>query len=176
MKFIISGRNFEVSDVLKERLIKKIGKLAKFFNPDTEVHTTFSMEKNNHVVEVTIPFNGVVFRAEEKNDDMFTSIDKIVDVLERQVRKNKTKVEKKIKSAPTKDSIVSELEDSDTDDKRLKIVESKKYSVKPMTLEEALMQLNLEDDNFLVFSNAATKQVNVLYRLEGGGVGLVEPE
>ncbi len=176
MKFIISGRNFEVSDVLKERLIKKVGKLAKFFNPDTEVHTTFSMEKNNHVVEVTIPFNGVVFRAEEKNDDMFTSIDKIVDVLERQVRKNKTRFEKKIKSAPAKDSIVSELKDSDTDDKRFKIVQSKKYSVKPMTLEEALMQLNLEDDDFLVFSNASTKQVNLVYRLDGGGFGLVEPE
>lgn len=175
MKFIVSGRNFEVTDALKNRLTKKVGKLAKFFNPDTEVHATFSMEKNNHVVEVTIPFNGMVFRAEEKNDDMFTSVDKVVDILEGQLRKSKTKLEKKIKGVVTKGSPVPLKESREAGDK-MRIFESKKYSVKPMTIEEAIMQMNLENDEFFVFSNVDTKQVNLVYRLKDGGYGLVESE
>ena len=176
MKFIVSGRNFEVTDELKGRLTKKVGKLEKFFNPDTEVHATFSTEKNKHIVETTISFNGVTFRAEEKNDDMFTSIDKVVDILEGQIRKNKTKIERKAKGIVAKGGMVQLRPVDETGRKKMKIRELKKYSVKPMTMEEALMQMNLDDDDFFVFSNVDTKQVNLIYKLKEGDYGLVEPE
>jgi len=176
MKFIVSGRNTEVTDVLKNRLTKKLGKLAKFFNPDTEVHSTFSTEKNKHIVEVTIPYNGVVYRAEEKNDDMFTSIDKVVDILEGQIRKTKTKSERKIRGFSAKGSLTSVTTKNEVERDKFRIQRLKKYSIKPMTVEEAIMQMNLEGDVFFVFSNVDTKQVNLVYKLKGGGYGLVEPE
>ena len=176
MKFIVSGKNYEVTDALKERVAKKVGKLSKFFNPDTEVHATFSSEKNKHIIEVTIPFNGTVFRAEEKNDEMFTSIDKIVDTLEAQIIKYKTKSEQKVKGIALKDSFRSTESMAEMDEDEFNIVESKNYSVKPMTVEEAIMQMNLEKDELFVFHNFDTKKVNVVYKLDNKKYGIIEPE
>ena len=174
MKFIVSGKNIEVTEALRDRVTRKLGKLEKFFNLGTEVHSTFSTEKNKHILEVTIPFNGVVFRAEEKNDDMYTSIDKIVDILEGQVRKHKTKLERKNKGV--KDTISPLFKVDDAGEKKFKVLECQKYSIKPMTMEEAMMQLDLENEQFLIFVNADTKKVNQVYKLKDGGYGLVEPE
>lgn len=176
MKFIVSGRNVEIPEVVKERLTKKIGKLEKFFNPDTEVYATFSTEKNEHILEVTIPFGGTVFRAEEKNDDMFACIDKIVDVLERQARKNKTKCERRIKGTVNKGSSNSSKSYLQAGTERGKIVEIQKYSVKPMTVDDAIKLMDLEENDFFIFSNAETDQVNLVYRLKNGKYGLVEPD
>ena len=174
MKFIVSGKNIEVTEALRDRVTRKLGKLGKFLKSDTEVHSTFSTEKNKHIVEVTIPFNGVIFRAEEKNDDMYTSIDKIVDILEGQIRKNKTKLERKNKGV--KDSISPLFKVDDAVEKKFKVLEIRKYSIKPMTIEEAMMQLDLENEEYLIFVNAQTKEVNKIYKLKDGGYGLVEPE
>ncbi|WP_094549293.1 ribosome hibernation-promoting factor, HPF/YfiA family [Petroclostridium xylanilyticum] len=97
MRFIITGRKLDVTDGLRDRIHKKLGKLDKFFDADTEVHVTLEVEKDRQIVEVTIPFNGMILRAEEANSDMYASIDKIVDTLERQIRKNNTRLAKKLK-------------------------------------------------------------------------------
>lgn len=173
MKFIVSGKNLDVTKALKEKVEKKIGKLSKFFNSDTEVHVTMSTEKNNHIIEVSIASNGTIIRAVEKNDDMYASIDKIVDTLETQIVKNKKKIDKKGKGAGSKGG----LNVAESDDKEgFKIVESKAYSEKPMTVEEAVMQMNLGNDELFVFHNFDTKKVNVLYRLNGNKYGIIEPE
>ncbi len=175
MKFIVSGRNLEVTDALKEKVTKKMGKLEKFFNPGTEAHITMSVQKNRQIIEVTIPFNGVVIRAEEANDDMYTSIDKVIDILERQIRRNKTRLEKKLREG----AFVTDNYNVDYDipeEHEFKVVRSKRFAVKPMTTEEAILQMNLLGHAFFMFSNAETKEVNVVYKRKNGNYGLIEPE
>ncbi|MCX7923697.1 MAG: ribosome-associated translation inhibitor RaiA [Clostridia bacterium] len=175
MKFIISGKNIEVTEALKEKVTKKISKLEKFFNPDTEVHVTLSVQKTRQIVEVTIPFNGVVLRAEESNGDMYAAIDKVVDVLERQIRKNKTRLEKKLHEVAFRVENFK-FEDEVPEEHNFEIVRSKRFAVKPMAVEEAILQMNLIGHEFFMFSNADTKEVNVVYRRKDGNYGLIEPE
>lgn len=177
MKYIVSGKNFEITDALKNRAIKKIGKLDKFFNPDTEAHVTMSVEKNRHIVEITIAFGGVLFRAEVSNEDMYASIDKAIDILERQIRKNKTRLEKRLRAGAFKvesDTAVDRVQDEE--EREFKVLRSKRFAVKPMTVEEAILQMNLLGHEFFVFSNAETKEVNVVYRRKDGNYGVIEPE
>jgi putative sigma-54 modulation protein len=182
MNFIVSGKNIEITEALRNRIEKKLGKLDKFFNPDTDVYVTMSVEKNRHIVEVTIPFNGVVLRAEEASDDMYASIDKVIDVLERQIRRNKTRLKKKIyngsiKKGAIKEEYFKQLESQeDVEEHEFKVVKSKKFAIKPMSLDEAILQMNLLGHEFFVFSNAETGDVNVVYKRKDGNYGLIEPE
>jgi len=182
MNFIVSGKNIEITEALRNRIEKKLGKLDKFFNPDTDVYVTMSVEKSRHIVEVTIPFNGVVLRAEEASDDMYTSIDKIIDVLEGQIRRNKTRLKKKIYNGSIKDGAIKEeyfehLESQeDEEEHEFKVVRSKKFAIKPMSLDEAILQMNLLGHEFFVFSNAETGDANVVYKRKDGNYGLIEPE
>lgn len=175
MKFIVSGKNIEVTEALKEKVIKKMGKLDKFFNPGTEVHVTMSVQKDRQIIEVTIPFNGVLLRAEEANDDMYASIDKVIDVLERQIRKNKTRLEKKLHEAAFATTNFDITEDI-AEEHEFKIVRSKRFAFKPMAVEEAILQMNLLGHEFFMFSNAETEKVNVVYKRKDGNYGLIEPE
>jgi len=172
MKFIFTGKNIEVTEAMKEKVRKKMKKFEKFFNENTEVNTTFRTEKNKQIIEAAILHNGNSYRAEEKNDDMYTSIDKIVDVLDGQIKKGKDKLLKKNKT----DSVKTILPTVKLSKQGKKITEISKYSIKPMAIQEAMMQLNLGNERFFLFSNSETKQVNLVYRLEDGGYGLVEPE
>lgn len=175
MKFIVSGKNLEVTEALKEKVVKKMGKLDKFFGPGTEAHVTMSVQRNRQILEVTIPFNGGVLRAEEANDDMYASIDKAIDVLERQIRKNKTRLEKKLHE----DAFVPgnfTLDEDIPEEEDFAIVRSKRFAIKPMDVEEAVLQMNLLGHSFFVFSNADTKEVNVVYKRKDGNYGLIEPE
>jgi putative sigma-54 modulation protein len=175
MKFIVSGKNFDVTESLKDRAVKKLGKLKKFFNEDTEVHVTMSVEKNRHIVEVTIPFNGIVIRAEVVNDDMYASFDKVIDILERQIRRNKTRIEKKIhEGVPLPDYFKGNAEEEEEEE--FKVVRSKRFAIKPMTVDEAILQMNLLGHEFFVFSNADTNKANVVYKRKDGNYGLIEPE
>lgn len=175
MKIIITGKNIEITDALRDRVTKKIGKLDKFFDRDTEAHVTLSVQKMRQIVEVTIPFNGIVLRAEEYNDDMYTSIDKTIDVLERQIRKNKTRLERKIYNNDFRiDSHT--FDDEVIEEQEFNIVRSKKFAVKPMDVEEAILQMNLLGHAFFMFYNADTRQVNVVYKRKDGNYGLIEPE
>ncbi len=179
MKIIITGRNFVVTEALKERVLKKVGKVEKFFKPEAEAQVRMSIQKNRHIMEVTIYFNGAVLRAEESSDDMYTSLDKAVDILEGQLRKYKTRLEKNLhKNAfktdeSQKDSKRGTATDEVTD---FNIVKTKRFAVKPMDMEEAILQMNLLGHSFFVFSNAHTNEVNVVYKRKDGDYGLIEPE
>lgn len=175
MKIIFSGKNIEITDALREKATKKLGKLDKFFDADTEAHVTMSVQKNRHIFEVTILFNGVLLRAEVENDDMYAAIDKSIDILERQIRRNKTRLAKKLREGSLRTenyAIKEEIEE----EKEFKVVRSKKFSPKPMTIEEAILQMNLLGHEFFVFFNAETKDTNVVYRRKDGNYGLIEPE
>ncbi|NMB96388.1 MAG: ribosome-associated translation inhibitor RaiA [Clostridiaceae bacterium] len=191
MNFIVSGKNIDITEALRNRVVKKLGKLDKFFNPDTDVYVTMSVEKSRHIVEVTIPFNGVVLRAEEESDDMYASIDKVIDVLEGQIRRNKTRLKKKIydgsiktgsvnglpKTGAIKAEYFEQIENQDDEEEReFKVVKSKKFAIKPMSVDEAILQMNLLGHEFFVFSNAETDDVNVVYKRKDGNYGLIEPE
>jgi putative sigma-54 modulation protein len=175
MKFIISGKNIEVTGALKEMVIKKIGRLEKFFHPNTEVHATMSVEKTRHILEVTISSNGLILRAEESTSDMYTSIDKVVDVIERQIVKNKTRLGKKLKAEALRAENVAAFTEVE-EENEFKVVRSKKFAIKPMAIEEAILQMNLLGHEFFMFSNADTKEVNVVYKRKDGNYGLIEPE
>ena len=174
MKFIISGKNLDVTDGLKAAIEEKIGKLERYFTPETEVHVTLSVEKERQKIEITIPMKGNIVRAEQVSDDMYVSIDLVEEVIERQLRKYKNKLVGRQQSAASlsKAFIEEEIEEDD----EIKIIRSKKFGMKPMDPEEACIQMDLLGHNFYVFRNAATDEVNVVYKRKGNTFGLIEPE
>ncbi|HHV59725.1 MAG TPA: ribosome-associated translation inhibitor RaiA [Clostridiaceae bacterium] len=178
MKINISGRNFEVTEALKERIEKKLGKLSKFFKPDADAQVRMSVQRNRHILEVTIYFNGAVLRAEESGDDMYACIDKVVDILERQLGKYKTRLAKSLHKNAFKfeNALKDEADKLQEEVTDFKIVKTKKFAIKPMAVEEAILQMNLLGHSFFVFSNAQTNEVNVVYKRKDGDYGLIEPE
>ncbi|WP_069650349.1 ribosome hibernation-promoting factor, HPF/YfiA family [Caloranaerobacter ferrireducens] len=175
MKIIVSGKNMEVTNALRDIVEKKMEKLDKYFHKDVEAHVTMNVEKNRQIIEVTIPFAGGIIRAEEANGDMYTSIDKVIDVLERQIRKHKTKLQKRNHSGETiRFENIIPLEENENDEPR--IVKTKRFAIKPMDAEEAVLQMELLGHNFFVFRNAVTDDVNVVYKRKDGNYGLIEPE
>jgi len=175
MKFIISGKNIEVTEALKERVELKIGKLNKLFNVGTEVHVTLSVEKNRQIVEVTIMYKGFIFRAEQVNEDMYASIDKVVDVLEKQIVKNKKRLEKRFKDESLKFDYLIETYGESIDEEH-NVIKNKKFALKPMTEEEAILQMNLLGHEFYMFRNSENEDINVIYKRKHGGYGLIQPE
>lgn len=175
MRIVVSGKNIVVTDALKDRVNKKLSKFERFFEPNTDAHATLSVEKGRHIFEVTIPFNGVILRAEEATDDMYMSIENVIEKLERQVRKQKTKLERRMKDYTLRfDALFDHIPEEEDDEVR--IVKTKKFAYKPMAAEEAALQMELLGHNFFVFSNADTEEVNVIYKRKDGNYGLIEPE
>ena len=175
MRITISGKNIVITDALKDRVSKKLSKFEKFFGPNTEAHATLSVEKGRHIFEVTIPFNGIILRGEEATDDMYMSIDNVIEKLERQIRKQKTKLERKMKDYNLSfDTLFENMPEEE--DNEIQIVKTKKFAIKPMPAEEAAMQMELLGHNFFVFSNSDTEEVNVIYKRKDGNYGLIEPE
>ena len=175
MKFIISGKNIEMTRTLKDRVIKKISKLDKFFDPWSEAQITMSVEKNRHLLDVTILSGGVVVRTDVSDVDMYACIDKALDKLEQQIKKNKSKWEKKHRDVSLKNNNLQSNFD-DNEENAPSIIPSKKFSIKPKSVEDAIMQMNEEGLDFLAFSNFETNQFNVVYIRKDGNYGLVEPE
>lgn len=174
MRYIISGKNIDVTEGLKEAIYDKIGKLEKFFNSDTEVVVTLSVEKLRQKIEVTIPVKGSIIRAEQVSDDMYVSIDLVEEIIERQMRKYKTKLANQLHAASNFQKEFMELEAEQ--DEGIKIVRSKRFAMKPMDVEEACVQMELLGHNFFVFRNSQTDEVNVVYKRKGNTYGLIEPE
>lgn len=172
MKITVRGKGTQVTNALKEYVEKRIGRLDKFFIENTEAQVTLTVEKDRHVVEVTIPVNGYIIRGEEETGDMYASIDLVVDKLEKQIEKYKTKLARRVKNGSLKDFVGK----NDSSLEEPKIVRTKSFSIKPMPPEEAILQMNLLGHSFFVFSNAETDQVNVVYRRKDGNYGLIEPE
>ncbi len=174
MKFIITGRNIDVTPGLKSAVEDKIGKLEKYFTPDTEVHVTLSVEKDRQKIEVTIPVKGTVIRSEQISSDMYVSIDLVEEIIERQLKKYKNKlIERQQGSHYLKPEFI---EKDYAEDDEVKIVRTKKFDIKPMYAEDACIQMELTGHNFFVFCNAETDQVNVVYKRKGNTYGLIEPE
>ena len=174
MKFIISGKNITVSQGLRTAVEDKLGKLERYFTPDTEVIVTLSVEKERQKIEVTIPVKGNIIRSEQVINDMYVSIDLVEEVIERQLRKYKNKIVDKQQAAANfqKEYIDKDYEEED----EVKIIRTKKFGIKPMYPEDACVQMELLGHNFFVFYNAETDQVNVVYKRKGNTYGLIEPE
>ncbi|WP_310601960.1 ribosome hibernation-promoting factor, HPF/YfiA family [Anaerosporobacter sp.] len=175
MRYIISGKNIDVTEGLKTAVYEKIGKLERYFTPETEIHVTLSVEKERQKIEVTIPMKGNIVRAEQVSTDMYVSIDLVEEIIERQLRKYKNKlIEKKQSAINFNQAFVDDEEDYD--DEEINIIRTKRFAVKPMDAEEACIQMELLGHNFFVFRNAETDEVNVVYKRKGNTFGLIEPE
>lgn len=174
MQYIISGKNIDVTDGLKAAVEEKIGKLERYFTPDTEIHVTLSVEKERQKIEVTIPMKGNIIRAEQVSSDMYVSIDLVEEIIERQLRKYKNKLvdQKQAAASLSRAFVEEEIEDED----EIKIIRSKRFAMKPMDPEEACLQMELLGHNFYVFRNTSTDEVNVVYKRKGNTFGLIEPE
>lgn len=174
MKFIISGKNITVSQGLRTAVEDKLGKLERYFTPDTEVIVTLSVEKERQKIEVTIPVKGNIIRSEQVSNDMYVSIDLVEEIIERQLRKYKNKlIDQKQSAQAFSDLFISE--DVEAEDE-IQIVKTKRFAMKPMDPEEACVQMELLGHNFYVFLNAETEEVNVVYKRKGQTYGLIEPE
>ena len=174
MKFIIVGKNIEVTPGLRSAVEDKIGKLEKYFTPETEVHVTLSVEKERQKIEVTIPVKGSIIRSEQVSSDMYVSIDLVEEIIERQLKKYKRKLVDQQQAASFFKQEFIEKDYMDEDE--IKIIRTKKFDIKPMYPEDARIQMELLGHNFYVFVNAETEQVNVAYKRKGGTYGLIEPE
>ncbi len=174
MNIIVYGKNIQLTDALKEVATKKISRLDKFCYKDIEAKVVLSVERKRQKVEVTIPFNGRILRVEEASEDMYSSIDDAVESLEKQIRKHKTKLEdRKHSSESIKFENVEPLDEVEED---FKVVKTKRFAIKPMSIEEAVLQMDLLKHDFFVFLNADTEEVNVVYKRKDANYGLIEPE
>lgn len=180
MKITVSGKNMDITSALRSVVEKKLSKLDRYFNPNVEAQVTFSVErnkslqKNRQVIEVTIPFNGVILRGEVANEDMYTSIDLVVDKLEGQIRKQKTKLERRTHGDSLRYQYIPDIEEDSKNE--LKIVRTKRFAIKPMSSEEAVLQMELLGHSFFVFKESESEEVNVVYKRKDGNYGLIEPE
>ena len=177
MKFIISGRNIDVTEGLKDTIELKLGKLERYFTPETEVIVTLSVEKDRQKIEVTIPMKGSLIRSEQISNDMYVSIDLVEEVIERQLRKYKKKLIARHQSGGNLNQAFIDSETPASDETTdLKIIKTKRFGIKPMFPEDACLQMELLGHNFYVFSNAETEEVNVVYKRKDNAFGLIEPE
>lgn len=177
MYITVSGKNIEITNALKNVVEKKLSKLEKYFKPQIEAQATLSVEKNRQIIEVSIYFGGVVLRAEEVHDDMYAAIDLVVDSLEGQIRKQKTKLQKKYHDDSLRFQVIPDpVKDIDEDGDEPKVVKTKRFAMKPMSAEEAVLQMELVGHNFFVYQDAESSEVNVVYKRRDGNYGLIEPE
>lgn len=177
MKYNIIGRKVNLRDNFKERVYKKLGKFEKIYSEDADATVTVTVEKNRQTVEVTIRDNGMTYRAESSAAEMNDALDSVVDILGGQIRKNKTKLSKKMKA----DSLNAYFDDSDVEEddalneEDYAVVKTKTFSVKPLMVEEAILQMNMIGHEFFMFRNAGTGEINVVYKRKNGTYGLLEP-
>lgn len=171
MNITIVGRKCTPRESFKERAELKLRKVEKFFGPDSTAKITATVEKNIKIVEITLTKGGFIFRAQERSQDLEDALDACVDSLIRQIRKNKTKLEKKIHEASF-DEVFNADADEETD---FDIVRTKSVILKPETVDEAVLQMNMLGHQFYMFRNAETDDINVVYKRKNGGYGLIEP-
>lgn len=183
MQYNTRGENIEVTPALRDYVEKKIGRLERYFEDMTafSCNVTMRVQRGEHTVEVTIPMPGVILRAEDTNNDMYAAIDLVVEKLERQIRKHKTKVNRRNRQTGDvtvflEAEPVFTAEDDRDHDETIHIVRTKRFHLKPMDAEEAVLQMDLLGHNFFVFRNAESDDVSVVYRRKDGRYGLIEPE
>ena len=177
MKITVRGKNINITPALKDYAEKRIKKLNKYFN-GADVQVNLSVAKESHIVEVTLLVNGLILRGEESTEDMYASIDLVVDKLEKQIDKHKTKLSRRIRDGNIKNIVNEQVKRSQIQDEEEepRIVRTKRFAMKPMPVEEAILQMEMLNHDFFVFINADTEQVNVLYRRKDRNYGLIEPD
>ena len=172
MKITIIGRKCTPRESFKEHAEKKLAKISKFFGDDCEAKVTATVEKSTQEVEITVNNDGIIFRAQERAENMNEALDKCVDTLIRHIRKNKTRLEKRLKSGSI-DLIVPENDVAE--ETEFELVRHKSVALKPQSVEEAILQMNLLGHQFYVFLNDEQGQVNVVYKRNDGAYGLISP-
>ncbi|MBU5267191.1 ribosome hibernation-promoting factor, HPF/YfiA family [Virgibacillus proomii] len=181
MKFNIRGENVEVTGAIRDYVEKKIGKLERYFDtpPTSEVHVNLSVYNDKQRIEVTIPMTNLLLRGEVEHTDLYAAIDLVVDKLERQIRKHKTKVNRKFRQKGSPKHVFAELEkdvlNKEEESSEIEIVRTKRFDLKPMDSEEAILQMDMLGHSFFVFENASNGETNVVYRRNDGKYGLIEP-
>ena len=176
MKFKIIGRNIDITDGLRSSVEKKLSKLDKYFNEDTNVQVALSVQKERQTVEVTIPVKGAIIRAEDSSDDMYSAIDIVADNIERQIRRHRKKLIDKKQRAESFSSLFAEENAEGYDDGEIVISRTKVIDLKPMDPIEACMQMDLLGHNFYMFSNSETDTTCLVYKKANGSYGLIQPE
>ncbi|WP_099159884.1 ribosome hibernation-promoting factor, HPF/YfiA family [Virgibacillus ndiopensis] len=183
MKYNIRGENIEVTGAIRDYVQKKISKLERYFDtpPTSDVHVNLSVYNDEQKIEVTIPMTNLLLRAEVQHIDLYAAIDLVVDKLERQIRKYKTKVNRKFRQNGAPKHVFAELEKESAssqialEEDELEIVRTKRFNLKPMDSEEAVLQMDMLGHAFYVFTNAISGDTNVVYRRKDGKYGLIEP-
>ena len=174
MNLEVNGKGLQVSEYLEDIVTKKASKLERYFKKDTTVYVTLSIEKSRHICEVTVPFDGVTLRAEEASGDMYQSIDASLKKLERQIRRHRTRLEKRLR--PAEETMAPVFYEEEVDEVEAQLVRRKQFTVKPMDIEEAKLQMELLGHEFFLFKNTETDSICVLYRRKDGDLGLLEPD
>ena len=177
----MTGRHMSVTPALEEHATKRLEKLERYFDHIIDAHVVTSILRNWHIVEITLSANGVILRAEERTGDMYQSIDEAVDKLERQLKRHKGKLHSRSRGAVRAQVLPAEQteeapEEEDHAGELAPIVRTKAIPMKPMSPEEATLQMELVGHDFFVFQNGETEQINVVYRRKDGDYGLIEPE
>ena len=174
MKMNFTARQMRVYDLVRENAETKLSKFDKFFSDEAEMDITFSMPNGSEKVEITIRSQGMVFRAEEAADTFANAIDRATESLERQIRKNKTRLQKRIKSEGFK--IAEEDIGESVEEEYVQEIRTKTFNIKPMSVEEAILQMNMLGHDFFVFKDASSNETCVVYKRKAGGYGLIVPE
>ena len=180
MKITIIGRKVTLRDNFKELATRKLMRFDRIFVEDAEANVTVTVERNRQTVEITIRQPGMICRAEETAAEMNDALDKVISALGRQIRKNKTRLEKRFHSGGAIDQYVQEYaEDSepvDEDTGEYEVVKTKRFYVKPASVDEAILQMNMLEHQFFMFRNTESNEINVVYRRKDGKYGLLEPD
>lgn len=176
MIIIIKGLNVSVYETMKERIEKKLGKLSKFFPEDTTAEVTLSSQKDDRVIEITIPVKGSILRSEEKSDDFNFSLDQAVSALERQLRRHRTKLIDRTQNKEPFSALFDIADETLEDEETVKIEKVKKFDFKPMDPVEACLQMDMLGHDFFVFKDSQTNETCVVYKRNNGTYGLIEPE
>lgn len=174
MTITVIGRKCTPRDSFKQRVEKKLSKVEKFFSDEAYAKVTASVEKSTQSVEITVTSGGMIFRCEQSAQTLDEALDGCVDALIRRIRRNKTKVEKKIKGVAF-DELPAVDNFEEDDEKEFDIVRTKSFAIKPQSVEEAILQMNLLGHEFYWFINSETDEMNIVYKRKGNGYGLLEP-
>lgn len=176
MKVLITGKNIEITDAIRSQTEAKLSKLDKYFHQEINAKVAVSVIKNNQKIEVTIPTGRTVIRAEATDSDLYNAVDTVVDKLGRQLRKHKTKLMNKGHDTIRFENIEGYVPAADEPDEQAKIVKRKKFEMRPMTEDEAILQMELLGHNFFAFTHADTDTIAVLYKRKDGQYGILEAE
>lgn len=173
MNINIVARKTVAKDSFRDRVEKKLAKFDKFFDDDANAVVTVTNERDRETVEITIRSRGMYFRSEQTTSDRFDSLEAVTDSLTRQIVKNKSKLEKKFKAAPVD---FSTFDAADYAEDSYDIVKVKRFPIKPMTVEEAILQMNMLGHTFFMFRNGTTNEINLVYKRKNGDYAVIEPE